>query len=59
MDDCFSFLSYVYRRIFYGDFISEGIQYSSELTRVQIYKLKKINPSIPETLLKEIHRQYT
>lgn len=51
LDVWFSFVSYLYRKIFNSEFVGESIQYTPELTKVQIYKLKKINPSIPEVLL--------
>lgn len=51
LKDWFSFVSYIYRKIFDGEFINKGIQYTPDLTKVQIYKLKKVNPSIPEVLL--------
>ncbi|SHK35506.1 protein of unknown function [Clostridium cavendishii DSM 21758] len=51
LKEWFSFLSYLYGKIFNGEFVSKSIQYTPELTKVQIYKLKKVNPSIPGILL--------
>jgi hypothetical protein len=51
LKDWFSFVSYIYRKILDDEFISKSIKYTPELTKVQIYKLKKVNPSIPEVLL--------
>ncbi|EMU55208.1 hypothetical protein BCD72_002140 [Clostridium butyricum] len=41
----------LYRKIFDSEFVGKSIQYIPELTKVQIYKLKKGNPSVPEVLL--------
>lgn len=51
LKDWFSFVSYLYRKIFDGKFVDKSIQYTPELTKVQIYKLKKITSIIPEVLL--------
>lgn len=41
----------LYRKIFDSEFVGKSIQYIPEVTKVQIYKLKKGNPSVPEVLL--------
>jgi len=46
-----AFLSSMYRRIENTDFNSQNISYTPELSKVQLYKLKKNNPNIPDIFL--------
>lgn len=50
-NEWFKFVSYLYKKLVDENFLYKSIQYSPELTKVQIYKLKKNNPNIPEALL--------
>lgn len=42
------FVSYLYKRIVNSDFKNQNFKYVPELSKVQIYKLKKENPDINE-----------
>jgi len=45
------FILYLYKKLLNGSFLTKDISYTPPLTRVQTYKLKKSNPTIPDKVL--------
>lgn len=45
------FLSKIYNKIINLEFKSQNISFDPELTKIQKYKLKKINPNLPDVLI--------
>lgn len=45
------FISCLFDRIVAGDFANKTISFTPPLTKVQVFKLKKSNPDIPEVFL--------
>lgn len=45
------FLTNLYKKLLDTDFSTQGISFTRSLTKVQIFKLKKSNPSIPDILI--------
>ena len=45
------FLSKIYNRLLNLDFKSQDISFDPELTKIQNYKLKKLNPNLPDILI--------
>jgi hypothetical protein len=47
----FSFVSCLYNKLSKLEFYHRNILYTTDLTKVQLYKLKKSNPNIPEIFI--------
>lgn len=47
------FIEEVYMKLIQNDFSTQSISYTPPLTKVQIFKLRKANPSIPEGVLSQ------
>ncbi|MCX7746231.1 MAG: DUF4274 domain-containing protein [Clostridia bacterium] len=48
-----SFLSFVYKKIINNEFKIRQITFTPPISKVQIYKLKKINPDIPTVFMEK------
>lgn len=51
LEDWKDFLFKLYNKLINLDFKTQNISFSPELTKIQVYKLRKNNPNIPDVLI--------
>ena len=51
LEDWKEFLTKLYKKILYDDFSIQSISFTPPLTKIQVFKLKKSNPSISDVFI--------